>query len=282
MWDVFISHASEDKETVARPLAEALARQGVKVWYDDFTLTIGDSLRRKIDEGLSRSTFGIVILSPSFFSKEWPQTELDGLAARQSLGKKVILPVWHKITKEDVMNYSPTLADRLAADTSKGIASVVNELLAVLAPGKKPLSQENVEDVLKRFFPMTGFFVAPDIPSAKLAKARAACMVPEDEIIVGLLDGAILVYGKNYLLFGRKGIYFNTGIFPGKARGILYSEFPNRRFDIANENMADEIFGTRISLGDGLYIHSIKMSPFKIVGMLNEIKDLIKLKSGME
>ena len=73
-WDVFISHASEDKETVARPLAEALARRGVKVWFDAEQLTLGDSLRRSIDQGLAQSRYGIVILSRRFFAKEWPDT----------------------------------------------------------------------------------------------------------------------------------------------------------------------------------------------------------------
>ena len=80
-WDVFISHASEDKTEVAAPLANALRRGGVKVWLDRQELRIGDSLREKIDEGLSESRFGIVILSPHFFQKGWPKRELNGLMA---------------------------------------------------------------------------------------------------------------------------------------------------------------------------------------------------------
>lgn len=56
-FDVFISHASEDKATVVRPLAEALTDLDVDVWYDEFELRIGDSLRRKIDHGIARSRF---------------------------------------------------------------------------------------------------------------------------------------------------------------------------------------------------------------------------------
>lgn len=67
--DVFICHASEDKDLVARPLAELLRGHGVAVWYDEFSLTVGDSLRRKIDRGLSDSRFGVVLLSPDFFRK---------------------------------------------------------------------------------------------------------------------------------------------------------------------------------------------------------------------
>ena len=95
-WDFLISHASEDKEAIARPLAEALRSKGKKVWYDDFSLKVGDSLRESIDYGLAHSSFGIVILSPRFFEKHWPNKELDGLAAREVNGAKVILPVWHE------------------------------------------------------------------------------------------------------------------------------------------------------------------------------------------
>jgi len=69
-WDAFISHASEDKETFARALADALCARGFRIWYDEFTLTVGDSLRRSIDRGLAHSRFGVVILSPNFFAKE--------------------------------------------------------------------------------------------------------------------------------------------------------------------------------------------------------------------
>lgn len=75
-WDVFISHAWEDKEEVAHPLAEALKAKGLSVWYDKFTLKIGDSLRQSIDNGLSKSRYGVVILSKSFFAKKWPKNEL--------------------------------------------------------------------------------------------------------------------------------------------------------------------------------------------------------------
>lgn len=131
-WDVFISHASEDKDSLVRDLAKALASSGLTVWYDEFTLTIGDSLRRSIDRGLVASRFGIVVLSHSFFSKEWPQRELDGLVAKEITSGKVILPVWHNITKEEVASYSPILADRLAVQSDKGMAHVVAQILAAV------------------------------------------------------------------------------------------------------------------------------------------------------
>jgi len=132
-WDVFISHASEDKDEIARPLADALRARGLRVWYDESSLKLGDSLRQAIDKGLGRSRFGVVILSPRFFEKHWPQQELNGLVTREVNAKKVILPVWHGVTFDDVRRYSVTLADRVAIQTSKGLAVVVETILAAIA-----------------------------------------------------------------------------------------------------------------------------------------------------
>jgi len=145
MWDVFISHAAEDKEEIARPLAEALVNAGLRVWYDDFTLKLGDSLGRSIDRGLGETRYGIVILSPSFFAKEWPRRELDGLTSREVSVGKMILPVWHHVSRADVERFSPILADKLSVSTARGLDHVVGEILHVLKdepvrriPSQKP------------------------------------------------------------------------------------------------------------------------------------------------
>jgi hypothetical protein len=132
-FDAFISHASEDKDSIARPLYRELNAQGVTVWFDEAVLKLGDSLRRKIDEGLTKCRYGVVILSPHFFRKEWPQKELDGLVARETAsGEKAVLPVWHEIDRDGVLAYSPTLADRVAARSAEGVAVVAAKILAVL------------------------------------------------------------------------------------------------------------------------------------------------------
>ena len=117
-YDVFVSHASEDKDEFVRDFVKCLQENGLNVWYDEFTLRVGDSLRRSIDNGLKSSRYGIVVLSEAFFSKEWPQRELDGLFAREVNGEKVILPIWHKISKNEVLKYSPIIADMLALNTA--------------------------------------------------------------------------------------------------------------------------------------------------------------------
>jgi hypothetical protein len=123
-YDIFISHASEDEEAVARPLALHLQGLGFKVWLDECELTLGDSLRRKIDDGLARSRYGVVILSPAFFAKEWPNKELDGLVAREDGSAKVVLPVWHTLSASEVLRFSPLLAGKVAVSTSRGLAAV--------------------------------------------------------------------------------------------------------------------------------------------------------------
>lgn len=133
-WDAFISHAGEDKDDFVRPLAEGLRGRGLTVWFDEFELKVGDSLRGSIDNGLSRSRFGIVVLSPHFFQKRWPQNELDGLFARETDDTKVILPVWHNIDAEGVRRVSPTLAGRFATSSSKGLKAVIDDLMRVIAP----------------------------------------------------------------------------------------------------------------------------------------------------
>jgi hypothetical protein len=131
-WDVFISHASEDKVAIATPLAEALRELGLRVWYDDFSLRMGDSLFESINRGLARSRYGVVILSGHFFGKHWPQQELNGLATREVDGKKVVLPVWHGVGVAEVRSYSPILADRMAAQTKDGLSQVVAKIVEAI------------------------------------------------------------------------------------------------------------------------------------------------------
>ncbi len=132
-YDVFISHASEDKDDLVRPLADELVALGIKVWYDEFCFTVGDSLRRSIDAGLANSRFGIVVLSPSFLEKNWPQYELDGLVQREMESGKIILPLWHKVSKSEVMRYSPSLADKLALNSTMAtIPEQASEFAAVI------------------------------------------------------------------------------------------------------------------------------------------------------
>lgn len=134
-WDVFISHASEDKEDFIKELAKTLSLLGVKVWYDEFTLKIGDSLSKSIDYGLKNSDYGIIVISHNFIKKGWTEYELRSLINKEIGYKKIILPIWHKITKQEVKNFSPFLADKFALNTTNNsIKEIVIKLVEVIRP----------------------------------------------------------------------------------------------------------------------------------------------------
>lgn len=128
---ISISHASEDKEDFVCHLD--LSNAGCRVWYDEFEMNRGDSLRKKIDHGLASSRYGIVVISRNFMTKNWPEYELNGMMAREIDGVKVILPLWHGVSKSEVMAFSPMLADKLALDTSKcDMAEIICHLKKLL------------------------------------------------------------------------------------------------------------------------------------------------------
>lgn len=134
MWDLFISHASEDKEGLVRPLAELLEKSGVKVWYDDFSLSLGDSLTESINKGLQESNFGLLVISKAFFDKNWPDYELKSLLTKELQGSKVILPIWHNVTPDYVASQNLYLADKKAISSDVGIEKLAFEIIKVVRP----------------------------------------------------------------------------------------------------------------------------------------------------
>lgn len=137
-YDVFISHATEDKPYV-EPLVEALEAAGIKVWFDKTTLEWGDDLRPSIDRGLANCRYGIVVLSRAFLGKKkWTEYELNSLFALERPGRKIILPIWHGITRDDLLQYSAGFADRLAKISSKDSYEDIVESLLNLVGRSKP------------------------------------------------------------------------------------------------------------------------------------------------
>jgi hypothetical protein len=127
--DLFLSHAGEDRAEIVIPLATELQRRGHTVWLAESELTIGDSLRAKIDRGLLVSTFGVVVLSRAFISMPWPRLELDALAGKAVReGRTVILPVRHHLTIEELSSYSPLLASVPGIDSGAGISAVADAI----------------------------------------------------------------------------------------------------------------------------------------------------------
>ncbi|MBY7739427.1 toll/interleukin-1 receptor domain-containing protein [Paenibacillus polymyxa] len=134
-YDLFISHASEDKESFVRPLAQALSKLKVNVWYDEFSLKVGDSLSKSIDMGLINSSFGVVVLSKSFMQKSWTDYELKSLISKEIAYGKVILPIWHEITKDDLLNFSPFLVDKFALNSmGTDVSKIAFQLCEVVRP----------------------------------------------------------------------------------------------------------------------------------------------------
>lgn len=112
-------------------------RQDFVSGSDEMTLSIGDSLRQSIERGIAEASFGIAILSPAFLAKKWTQDELSGIWARESSENKLLLPVWHQITREDLTRRAPMLADRIAVNTAGGLQHVAEELVRAAFPGRQ-------------------------------------------------------------------------------------------------------------------------------------------------
>jgi hypothetical protein len=130
MVKIFISHCSEDKNDVARPLATALVQDGYEVWFDEPIIGGGDSIFEQINEGLKITDYGIVIFSESFFKKKkWPMMELDALIAKETDERKIIIPIWHRITSKEMINNFPLLANRKGLSTDIGISKIVEQII---------------------------------------------------------------------------------------------------------------------------------------------------------
>ena len=174
-WDAFISHATEDKDTIVSRLADALEKLKVKIWYDEFSLKVGDSLTKSIDEGLNKSRFGIIVISKKFLEKRWTDYEYRSLLSKEE-NNKVILPIWHDITREEVKGYSLYLADKVALNTSK---MSVNKLALTLTEIIRPDIYRNIQAYLlfkkltvdaKPVLAKLSDLKPPEHPQSKLSK----------------------------------------------------------------------------------------------------------------
>ncbi|MEA3276425.1 MAG: toll/interleukin-1 receptor domain-containing protein [Pseudomonadota bacterium] len=129
--NVFICHASEDKDEFVRPLATALQQRNLNVWYDEFFIEWGDSIRQSIDRGLASCKFGVVVFSRNFFEKKWPQRELDALYERMVAGEARMLPIWHGLSANEMQDCSPLLAGVRAESSSQPIEELVIKIEAM-------------------------------------------------------------------------------------------------------------------------------------------------------
>jgi hypothetical protein len=156
-WDVFISHAAEEKVEVAVPLAHKLVERGLRVWLDSLQIDLADNLRGKVNEGIAGSRFAVALLSARYLSKRWTIDELDAFMAREELGLRVVLPVLHGIEAPTLTVKYPLLANRIYGDTSKGLDKVADEVVGVvLKPGsgspsaELPTLRQRLRDLLEK------------------------------------------------------------------------------------------------------------------------------------
>jgi len=138
-YDVFLSYAGEDR-AFAEELAESLRGTRFNVWYDKFQLRVGDQLLGRINEGLTNSRYGLLLISEAFLAKRWPGYEMDVLVRDQIEGRKVLLPIWHGVDEETVRVHQPGLAGVVALSTEQGIYELTVELAGVMVDAARTIA----------------------------------------------------------------------------------------------------------------------------------------------
>ncbi|MEM6797284.1 MAG: TIR domain-containing protein, partial [Acidobacteriota bacterium] len=168
-FDVFISHASEDKDDFVRPLVDALKALGLSVWYDEDQILLGDDFRAKMDQGLALARFGVVVLSPSF-KKYWPESELSALFNQERVfGKLKILPVLHHLSHADVTNIWPLAAAKASISSIEGEDHVAEEIAKVIRARSVEPSRQGGPDSQSR----SPFYGLPALPSTHFVGREA-------------------------------------------------------------------------------------------------------------
>jgi hypothetical protein len=158
-WDLFISHASEDKVSFVRPLVQALQKENISVWYDEFSISFADSLMESIGKGIRDSRFGLVVLSKHFFIKKWTKKEIQALFSKEILEDSItILPVWYQVSQEEVFNFSPLLSDKVAIIVGDNPADIENATEKIIKKvlGEK-LSIQYFDNIMNELLNLNSF-----------------------------------------------------------------------------------------------------------------------------
>jgi hypothetical protein len=177
---LFISHAFEDKADFVEGLADALnSHEEFKVWYDEYSLRLGDSLLQTISKGLHECNYGVVVFSPSFLAKKWTRFELDGLFAEETAERKVILPIWHRITRDDILKAYPSFADRWAVKSDIGIEGVVAAIGLAVETGDRT---RQVQDPIQQAFSELGDMIATHDLNEHLSRTEEGVQLVKQEV----------------------------------------------------------------------------------------------------
>jgi hypothetical protein len=220
-WDAFVCHASEDKQRYVLPLALGLRERGFRIWLDDWCLDLGSRLTQSIENGLSQSRFGVVMLSQAFFKKKWPRQELSTLMDKESADARVILPVWCDVSLQEIRANAPLLADRVAAKYEEGLATIIDRIVRVLMintggtaarPGEDPvpISWESLAALTKRLYPdlsVDEFWQTQLLADLDNASFRS---ISDIERAVDRARVAVLAYAQDVPAFFESGTDYLT------------------------------------------------------------------------
>ncbi|HEY9046837.1 MAG TPA: toll/interleukin-1 receptor domain-containing protein [Ohtaekwangia sp.] len=137
-YDVFISHAVEDKIPIANELCALLEKRGLCIWYSGRELHVGDDIIKAIEAGIKQSRFGVVIISPNYLKAVWALREFHALLEKEKAGIKVLLPVLYDITPEELAVAHPPMANMYAISATIGIDNVAEKLVEEINRQRKP------------------------------------------------------------------------------------------------------------------------------------------------
>jgi tetratricopeptide (TPR) repeat protein len=222
-YDVFVSHASEDKARYVDAFVAALRGLGLRVWYDSNEIRLGDDFRRRMDEGLSQSRFGVVILSPNFF-KYWPEAELSALFNQEAVFDQTrILPIRLDLDHRTMTARSPLLAARAALgwelpDLAQRIHDRVRDLPAARSTARTRVYNLPVRRARELF--------GRDIDLAKLD----AMLAPGRSVRVAATIEGLAGIGKTELALHLVDRLSESGRFPG---GIFWLDAENPDLTVA-------------------------------------------------
>ena len=156
--DFFICHASDNKDSVARPLADKFIDEDLSVWFDEYSLIWGNKLMESINKGLKNSSFGIVILSKEFQGKKWPQHELDGLFALTKPDETKILPLRYGLTQEELDQHYPLLSGILSRSWPDELETILIDAQKLVKSKQKTPSEPSYATTSVSKSKFTGLF----------------------------------------------------------------------------------------------------------------------------
>ncbi|MEM7374688.1 MAG: TIR domain-containing protein [Bacteroidota bacterium] len=147
-YDLFLSYSHADKE-LADALVSGLEQEGLRVWIDTFEIEFGDSITEQINAGLAQSRYGLVLISPAYLQSQWAKTELFAFFKKQmTFGNKQLIPIWHKISLQDMLTYLPMQADfkALLIEDVSAVPQAVQEITGVVTRASRKRNRKRGRD----------------------------------------------------------------------------------------------------------------------------------------